>query len=59
MLVFKYDLEIFSMEEANKIYENIKEKLPNELIIAIPKGCDLYRVDNQKKILLIYNKIFF
>ena len=49
MLVLKYDLEMFDIDEVHKICEYIKKILPNELVIAIPKGCDLYRIDNQKK----------
>ena len=49
MLVLKYDLEMVGIDEVHKICEYIKKILPSELVIAIPKGCDLYRIDNQKK----------
>lgn len=48
MLIFKYDLENFDIEECKNMVDKIKEIIYPEKIIAIPNTCDLYRLkDNE------------
>lgn len=50
MLVFKYDIELFDIDECNKMYNQLKKQLPYCDIVAIPKTCDLYELNiNQNK----------
>lgn len=41
--VFNYDIDLYYPDEASEMFNNIKKVLPEEdILIAIPKGCNLY-----------------
>ena len=41
--VFNYDIDLYYPDEVNEMFNNIKKVLPEEdILIAIPKGCNLY-----------------
>ena len=56
--IFNYDMDLYYPDEVNEMFNNIKKVLPKEdILIAIPKGCNLY-LDIPIEMLYYYRQMF-